>query len=82
MRVLVTGEAGLIGFNVSRHLLARGDTVLGIDSINDYYDPHIKRDRLALLAEEHAFTFKQVDSLTMSHSRRRWTARRSTASCT
>ncbi|WP_242097952.1 GDP-mannose 4,6-dehydratase [Sphingomonas sp. CROZ-RG-20F-R02-07] len=62
MRVLVTGAAGFIGFNVSRHLLARGDSVVGIDSINDYYDPQIKRDRLALLAENGgAFAFKQVD---------------------
>ena len=62
MRVLVTGAAGFIGFSVSRLLLARGDTVLGIDSVNDYYDPRIKRDRLALLAEHgDAFAFEQVD---------------------
>ena len=62
MRVLVTGAAGFIGFNVSRHLLARGDTVIGIDSVNDYYDPRIKRDRLALLAGSgDAFVFRQVD---------------------
>jgi UDP-glucuronate 4-epimerase len=61
MRVLVTGAAGFIGFNVSLHLLSRGDTVLGIDSINDYYDPRIKRDRLALLGEANGFAFKQVD---------------------
>lgn len=62
MRVLVTGVAGFIGFNVARHLLARGDCVIGIDSINDYYDPKIKRDRLALLTESgDAFGFKQVD---------------------
>lgn len=62
MRVLVTGAAGFIGFNVSRHLLARGDTVLGLDSMNNYYDPQIKRDRLALLSENgDNFVFKQVD---------------------
>lgn len=61
MRVLVTGAAGFIGFNVSCHLLARGDHVLGIDSINDYYDPQIKRDRLALLTENNNFSFKQID---------------------
>ena len=62
MRVLVTGVAGFIGFNVAQHLLARGDSVLGVDSINAYYDPQIKRDRLALLAAKgDAFTFKQVD---------------------
>lgn len=63
MRVLVTGAAGFIGFAVARRLLARGDTVLGIDSVNDYYDPRIKRDRLALLEREagDGFVFKQVD---------------------
>jgi len=62
MRVLVTGAAGFIGFNVSRHLLTRGDTVFGIDSLNDYYDVTLKHARLAELATLGAgFTFKQVD---------------------
>ena len=62
MRVLVTGAAGFIGFNVSRHLLARGDTVLGIDCLNDYYDVTLKHARLAELAKlGDAFAFKQVD---------------------
>jgi UDP-glucuronate 4-epimerase len=66
MRVLVTGAAGFIGFNVSRHLLARGDTVLGIDSLNDYYDVTLKHARLAELNTLSAngngsFSFKQVD---------------------
>jgi UDP-glucuronate 4-epimerase len=62
MRVLVTGAAGFIGFNVSRHLLARGDTVLGIDSLNDYYDVTLKHARLAELGNlGEGFAFKQVD---------------------
>ena len=63
MKTLVTGIAGFIGFSVARHLLARGDGLLGIDSINDYYCPAIKRDRLALLTREggDSFTFKQID---------------------
>jgi UDP-glucuronate 4-epimerase len=66
MRVLVTGAAGFIGFHVSRHLLARGDKVLGIDSLNDYYDVTLKYARLAELGKDGAnsnggFTFKQVD---------------------
>jgi UDP-glucuronate 4-epimerase len=62
MRVLVTGIAGFIGFNVARHLLARGDSVLGIDSLNDYYDVTLKHARLALLAQSgEAFEFAQVD---------------------
>lgn len=62
MRVLVTGAAGFIGFNVGRHLLARGDTVLGIDNLNDYYDVTLKHARLAELAKSgEAFAFKRVD---------------------
>ncbi|MEG3123115.1 NAD-dependent epimerase/dehydratase family protein [Sphingomonas sp. GB1N7] len=62
MRVLVTGAAGFIGFNVSRHLLARGDQVLGIDSLNDYYDVNLKHARLAeLVRSGTAFEFAQVD---------------------
>lgn len=62
MRVLVTGVAGFIGFHVSRHLLARGDTVLGIDSLNDYYDVSLKHARLnKLKTSGDGFAFKQVD---------------------
>ena len=49
MKVLVTGAAGFIGFHLCRALVARGDEVVGIDSINDYYDPDLKRARLAEL---------------------------------
>ena len=49
MRVLVTGAAGFIGSHVSAHLLARGDTVIGLDNMNAYYDPQLKADRLARL---------------------------------
>ena len=51
MKVLVTGVAGFIGYHVARRLLERGDEVVGIDSVNDYYDPAIKEARLRLLAE-------------------------------
>lgn len=62
MRVLVTGAAGFIGSHVSSHLLARGDTVLGIDSLNDYYDVTLKHARLAELSKDDSgFSFKQVD---------------------
>jgi UDP-glucuronate 4-epimerase len=62
MRVLVTGAAGFIGFNVSRYLMARGDQVLGIDSLNDYYDVNLKHARLAELTKAGGgFEFAQVD---------------------
>lgn len=47
MTILVTGAAGFIGSYVCRALAARGDTVVGLDNFNDYYDPQIKRDRVA-----------------------------------
>ncbi|RZT44885.1 UDP-glucuronate 4-epimerase [Sphingomonas sp. BK036] len=62
MRVLVTGAAGFIGSHVCRHLLARGDTVLGIDNLNDYYDVMLKHARLAeIIKDNGGFSFKQID---------------------
>jgi UDP-glucuronate 4-epimerase len=49
MRILVTGHAGFIGFHVATKLLERGDTVIGVDCVNDYYDPSLKEARLAAL---------------------------------
>ncbi len=49
MKVLVTGNAGFIGFHTARHLLERGDTVIGFDSVSDYYDTGLKEDRLRAL---------------------------------
>lgn len=46
MKILVTGSAGFIGFHLTEKLLERGDEVVGIDSINDYYDPKLKYARL------------------------------------
>ena len=60
MRVLVTGAAGFIGAAVSKALLARGDSVLGIDNLNDYYDPALKHARLAELHGP-GFTFHPYD---------------------
>jgi UDP-glucuronate 4-epimerase len=60
-RILVTGAAGFIGFHVAGRLLARGDDVLGIDNLNDYYDPRLKRARLALLQRSKAFRLIEAD---------------------
>ncbi|MEF2072038.1 NAD-dependent epimerase [Consotaella aegiceratis] len=49
MKILVTGNAGFIGFHVARRLLERGDTVVGFDVVNDYYDPALKEARLTVL---------------------------------
>jgi UDP-glucuronate 4-epimerase len=47
MSILLTGAAGFIGYHVSRALLARGETVIGVDNLNDYYDVTLKEARLA-----------------------------------
>jgi UDP-glucuronate 4-epimerase len=59
--VLVTGAAGFIGSYVARRLLARGASVVGLDNLNDYYDPKLKEDRLARLTPHAAFRFERVD---------------------
>lgn len=63
MRVLVTGAAGFIGYHFARRLLARGDTVIGLDNVNDYYDVRLKEARLAELenAGKGRFTFLRQD---------------------
>ena len=61
MNVLVTGAAGFIGMHVALRLLQRGDQVVGIDNLNDYYDPQLKRDRVAMLAEQSLFEFHECD---------------------
>ncbi len=61
MDILVTGCAGFIGAALTRRLLARGDAVIGVDNLNDYYDPRLKEDRLALLAGSAKFSFRKLD---------------------
>lgn len=63
MTTLVTGVAGFIGMNVADALLSRGDSVVGIDIVNDYYDPTLKRSRLSRLFERHGglFRLEEVD---------------------
>ena len=61
MKVLVTGAAGFIGYHVSAGLLARGDTVLGLDNLNPYYDVRLKRARVELLTPNPCFEFLHLD---------------------
>ena len=61
MKILVTGSAGFIGFHYTKNLLDDGIEVLGIDNINDYYDPRLKEARLAKLKCFENFTFKKAD---------------------
>ena len=59
--VLVTGAAGFIGHHVSQALLARGDKVVGIDNLNDYYDVGLKKSRLAINQSQPGFHFLEMD---------------------
>src|SRR5690606_28813090 len=60
-RILITGAAGFIGFHLSRKLCGLDYLVTGIDNLNDYYDPNLKRARLDLLKQEANFDFKPID---------------------
>ena len=59
--VLVTGAAGFIGFHVARQLLSEGRDVVGLDNLNNYYDPALKQSRLSILRENSRFRFVQAD---------------------
>ena len=62
MAILVTGSAGFIGFHLSRRLLERGDEVVGVDSLNSYYDPRLKAARLTILQGYPGYRHLQLDS--------------------
>ncbi len=61
MKIIVTGCAGFIGMHVAQRLLARGDEVIGVDNLNDYYDPQLKHARLAQLSAYPGFAFVHAD---------------------
>ncbi|MFL2538646.1 MAG: NAD-dependent epimerase [Candidatus Rariloculaceae bacterium] len=61
MKILVTGAAGFIGYHTSKALLARGDEVVGLDNLNNYYDVSLKHSRLDILKKEPGFKFVELD---------------------
>lgn len=67
MRILVTGAAGFIGFHLCQALLQRGETVLGIDNLNDYYDVSLKEARLKQLLDKTGFRFERCDLADRDH---------------
>ncbi len=61
MKVLVTGVAGFIGYNLTVRLLKEGINVCGIDNLNDYYDVNLKKSRLSIIEKEPEFEFQRLD---------------------
>jgi UDP-glucuronate 4-epimerase len=61
MKILVTGAAGFIGFHLSKRLLDQSYEIIGIDNLNDYYDPGLKHSRLEILKKYDKFRFEKVD---------------------
>ena len=62
MTVLVTGAAGFIGYHLCEALLARGETVIGVDVLSDYYDVHLKKARLERLESHAGFSMERMDT--------------------
>lgn len=60
-KIFITGSAGFIGFHLSKRLLQLGYNIIGIDNLNDYYDPRLKQSRLEILQKSSKFTFYKLD---------------------
>ncbi len=60
-KILITGAAGFIGAHLAQKLIGNGAEIVGLDNLNDYYDPQLKKDRMAALAEGPAFTHVNID---------------------
>ena len=63
MKVFITGAAGFVGSRLAKALMARGNSVVGFDNLNDYYDPPFKQRRLDEISREPRFTFVKGDLL-------------------
>ena len=61
MKKIITGVAGFIGFHIAKYYLEHGDKILGIDNLNDYYDPTLKEARLSQLNNYNNFSFHKID---------------------
>ena len=70
--ILVTGCAGFIGFHLSKKLLSQGESVIGIDNLNDYYDVNLKLARLNQLTSSHNFTFEKCDIADKNSLENKW----------
>src|SRR5437773_11653343 len=76
MKALVTGAAGFIGFHVSKRLLERGDSVVGLDNLNAYYDVKLKEARLDCLRPLRGFEFVRADTADRAAMEKVWDGRR------
>jgi len=74
MKILVTGTAGFIGSHVALRLLERGDVVIGIDNLSDYYDVNLKKARLARFADHRNYTRANAGPADPSHALRQRSA--------
>ena len=61
MKKIITGVAGFIGFHIAKYYLEHGDTIVGVDNLNDYYDPTLKEARLSQLNNYNNFNFHKID---------------------
>ena len=76
MKILVTGAAGFIGYHVSKRLLERGDSVVGLDNLNAYYDVKLKEARLERLRPLRGFEFVRADTADRAAMEKVWDGRR------
>ncbi len=69
MKILITGSAGFIGFHLSKFLLKKNYEIIGIDTLNNYYDNKLKKKRLSILNKNKNFKFYKID---ISNKKKNW----------